>query len=88
MKSNDFVSWIGSVVGGVFTATQTNQIFQIVSLIATILSTSVALAYTIWKWWRKAKEDGKISEEEIDNLMDDVHQIVNKDKKEGEDKDE
>lgn len=88
MKSNDLISWIGSVVGGVFTATQTNQIFQIVSLIATILSTSVALAYTIWKWWKKAKEDGKITEDEIDNLMDDVNQIVNKEKEGEKNKDD
>ena len=84
MKSNDFICWLGSAVGGICTATQTDKVMQYIQLGFTILSTIVALAYTIWKWWRKAKEDVKITEDEIDDLMEDVNQVVNKEKKEGE----
>ena len=82
MKSNDFVCWLGTLFGAICIATQTDKVLQYIQLGLTIFSTLVALIYTIWKWWRKAKEDGKITEDEVDDLMEDVHQIVNK--KEGE----
>ena len=68
MKHNDFISWTGSIFGGILTALQTDQVFQYISLGLTILSTLVAIAFTIWKWWKKAKEDGKITKEEVDEL--------------------
>ena len=81
---HDYLSWVGSVFGTILTAVQSDQIFQYISLALTILSTLVAIAYTIWKWWRKAKEDGKIDEEEVKDLVDQIDDVVKK----GEDKDE
>lgn len=80
MKNFDILAWSGTALGTVFTAIQDNQIFQWISFGLTILSTLFAIAYTAWKWYRKAKEDGKITEDEVDELMDDVNDIVNKDK--------
>ena len=85
MKSKDFISWLGTIFGSIFTAIQTDIVLKYVQLGLTILSTLVALVYTIWKWWKKSKADGKITEDEINDLVDDIHQIVNK--KEG-DKDD
>lgn len=81
---HDYLSWIGSVFGTILTAVQSDQIFQYISLGLTILSTLIAISYTIWKWWRKAKEDGKIDEEEVKDLLDQIDDVVKK----GEDKDE
>lgn len=81
---HDYLSWIGSVFGTILTAVQSDVIFQYISLALTILSTLIAISYTIWKWWRKAKEDGKIDEEEIKDLGDQIGDILKK----GEDKDE
>lgn len=81
----DIVCWIGTPIGTICTALQTNQIMQYISLALTIISTSVALAFTIWKWWRKAKQDGKITEDEVDEIITDVNNIVNKDEKEKKD---
>jgi len=81
---HDYLSWIGSVFGTILTAVQSDQIFQYISLALTILSTLIAISYTIWKWWRKAKEDGKIDEEEVKDLVDQIDDVVKK----GEDKDE
>lgn len=81
---HDYLSWTGSVFGTILTAIQSDQIFQYISLALTILSTLIAISYTIWKWWRKAKEDGKIDEEEVKDLVDQIDDIVKK----GEDKDE
>lgn len=81
---HDYLSWTGSVFGTILTAVQSDQIFQYISLALTILSTLIAISYTIWKWWRKAKEDGKIDEEEVKDLVDQIDDVVKK----GEDKDE
>lgn len=81
---HDYLSWVGSVFGTILTAVQSDQIFQYISLALTILSTLIAISYTIWKWWRKAKEDGKIDEEEVKDLVDQIDDVVKK----GEDKDE
>lgn len=83
MKHNDFLSWIGTAFGGILTALQTDVVFQYISLALTILSTLVAIAFTIWKWWKKASEDGKITKEEIEELEDDLKEHI--DKKEGKD---
>ena len=86
MNSKDIVAWLGTIVGGTCTGISMatmDKIIVICNLIITIISTLVSLSYIIWKWWKKAKEDGKITEDEVDDLIDDIHQITN-DKKEGE----
>lgn len=86
MKNNDIYCWIGSVFGTIGTALQSDEVFRYISLGLTILSTLFSLAFTIWKWWRKAKKDGKITEDEVDELMDGVHDVLN-DKEKGDKKD-
>lgn len=78
MKNNDFLSWTGSAFGTILTAIQTNEVFQYISLALTILSTLVAIAFTIYKWWKKANEDGKITPEEIDELGKDIKDSLEK----------
>lgn len=84
MKHNDFLSWIGSVFGTIFTATQDDIVLRYISLALTILSTFIAIAYTIWKWYKKAKEDGKITVDEVKELKDNITDVIKK----GEDKDD
>lgn len=70
MKQHDFLNWLGCGFGTILTAVQTNQIFQTISLILTCIATALTIAYTVWKWWKKASEDGKIDEEEVKDLID------------------
>jgi hypothetical protein len=91
MKSKDFLDWIGCGFATVLTAVQTQQVFQIISLVLTCLATALTIAYTLWKWWKNAKKDGKIDEKEIKEGIDilkdaakDVKELSNIDK--GEDK--
>ena len=87
MNYKDIVAWLGALVGGTCTGISMatmNQIIVICNLVLTIIATIVSLVYTIWKWWKKAKEDGKITEDEVDELMDDIHQITNDKNKKGE----
>ena len=55
---------------GILTVVQTNEIFQLVSLILTCIATLVALAFTIYKWVKNATADGKIDKEEVEELVD------------------
>ena len=83
MKNNNVLEWVGNSIAVIFTAIQDNQIFQIISFVLTTLSVILTIAFTIYKWYNKAKEDGKITPEEIDELADDLENI-----KKGNNKDE
>lgn len=80
----DLPVWLGTIVGGCCTgisAATMDKIIIICNLAITILTTIVSLAYTIWKWYKKAKQDGKITEDEIDDLADEIHDSIKKDDK-------
>lgn len=64
----------GSVglVETVVTVSQTNEVFQTIQIIISALAGAVALAYTIWRWYKNAKKDGKITEDEVDDLFEAV----------------
>ena len=49
---------------------QVNEIMQIVQLTLGVLATIVSIAFSLYKWWKKAKADGKITEEEINEAID------------------
>lgn len=64
------------------TITQANEILQYIQLGLSILSTLVILIYNIYKWWLKAKQDGKITPDEVQEgvkiVTDGVEEIKNK----------
>ena len=62
---NNNREWIGTGISAVLTMVQTNEIFQIISLVLTILTTLLTFIFTIYKWIKLSKEDGKIDEDEI-----------------------
>ena len=56
----------GTGTCAVGTALQTNEVLQTISLVITILGGIVTLlVLPILNWWHKAKQDGKITTEEI-----------------------
>lgn len=75
---NDYQSYICNGVGVVFSAIQTNEVLSWVSWIITLIATLLSISFTIWKWWKKASSDGKISKEEIDELGDIVEDASDK----------
>ncbi len=75
MKHDEIVGYIGSTFGGVMTALQTNETLQIIQGILSIIAVIITIAYTIWKWYKKASKDGKITSEEYDELFDDLNEI-------------
>lgn len=61
---NDFLVYIGNGLAILSTALQNEETRSLISWILTIVTTSVTLIYTLWKWYKKAKADGKIDDEE------------------------
>lgn len=51
-------------------AASIEQTIQIVLLVLGCVSSAISIAYTIYKWWKKAKADGKITKEEIKEGVD------------------
>lgn len=57
---------VGTTLGVVGTATQTNEVLQTISLIITIIGAIISMIIVpILSWYIKAKKDGKITPEEI-----------------------
>ena len=72
MRGN-FLEWLGCGVGAIFTVVQTQEVFQIISLVLTCLATLATICFTIYRWWKVAKADGKIDEKEVKELVDIVN---------------
>ena len=56
----------------VFTSLQDNEIYQIIQMVLSLISGVLVIAYTIWKWYVRAKKDGKITIDEIDEGIDEI----------------
>ena len=70
---NDFKSFlsatIGATLGAVGTATQTNETLETISLIITIIGAVLSfIVCPLLSWYNKAKKDGHIDSEEIEDL--------------------
>jgi len=84
MKHDEIVGFSGSLFGTIMTAIQANEVLRIIQAILTVIGLLITIAYTIWKWYKKAKADGKITEDEVDELMEDLNKTTKKeDKKDG-----
>ena len=57
---------VGTSLGVIGTATQTNEVLQTISLIITIIGAIISMIVVpILSWYFKAKKDGKITPDEI-----------------------
>lgn len=74
MKNADFIAEGASVV---LTASQTQTIFQIISLVLTIIATLFSIISRIVIWYRKAKADGKITKEELKEGAEIINDGIN-----------
>ena len=72
MKNKEVASYGANIMSAIFTGLQTDEILQIVSLILTIVATIFSISFTIYNWYKRAKEDGKITPDEVNELIDDL----------------
>ena len=57
-------------IQAVLTAVQTDEVLRRISFGFTIFSVILNIAYNVWRWWRNSKKDGKITMDEVDELVD------------------
>ena len=78
MKNKDFLDWIGCGLGSVLTAIQTQEVFQIISLILTCIATLTTIAYNVYKWYKNAVKDKIIDDKEIEEGIDLINDSIKK----------
>lgn len=81
-RLNDIFEVGGNSVMYVLTFTQTKELFEIISLVLSIIISLLIIGSKIFQWWKNASKDGKISKEEvkdgIDIIVDGVNDIRDK----------
>lgn len=75
MKDNITYGVCGSIMA-ICGITQVNELFQLIQVIVGVVSGLFAIAYTIYKWYNKAKADGKITSQEIRELGEDISKVL------------
>lgn len=70
MKTRSILELVGNGSMYILTFTQTREVFEIVSLVLSILISLLILVGHIVAWFKKANADGKIDAEEINELVD------------------
>lgn len=69
---------IGATLGAVGTATQTNETLETISLIITIIGAVLSfIVCPLLSWYNKAKKDGHIDSEEIEELTKNISKGLN-----------
>lgn len=84
MNKKEIVSYVFPTIEAVMTAIQENAAYQVVCMILTILSFILSIAYTIFAWYKKANEDGKITTDELADLGKQLGDKVDEEKKKAE----
>ena len=84
VNKETIASATGTVMAAVGTSIQPDEILRYVSLIITIIGGLITLVTAIWgliakikAWHKKAMEDGKITQEEYDELGNIVKEGIN-----------
>jgi len=94
MNETEFVGGIiGTGISAIGTATQTNEILQTISICITIAGGIVSLIIIpLYNWYKKAKQDGSITKDEINEGVktlqkgiNEIKDVVDKNKKGGND---
>lgn len=70
------IGFITTPLMAIFTALQTDQVFQYIQIGLTIAVAVVTLAYTIYKWYKQASADNKITIEEVEQLVEDTKEPI------------
>lgn len=87
MKRYDYLC---DSVAVVTTAIQPASVMQYISIGLTIIATIISICFSVYNWYKKAKEDKKISQEELEELentlkngIKDIKNIMDKEQKRG-----
>ena len=64
------IDYLCEATAGITTILQTDKLFQTISMILTCVSVVVSLCFTLYKWFKEAKKDGKIDNNEINEAIE------------------
>ena len=78
MTTDNIIPFSSTIICMFNTILQSDEVLKYVNLVITILIGIVSLSYTIYRWYKKAKEDGKISSDEIEELKNNILDGLNK----------
>ena len=67
---NKFISLVSNAFVYVLAFVETEHVLRIVELCLAIIATAVSITFSILSWYRKAKKDGKIDQEEVKEVVD------------------
>ncbi len=68
VDNNEITGYCGSGFIAILGALQLDEALKWVNLVLAIVTAVTTLAFTIWKWYKTAKADGKITIDEIGDL--------------------
>lgn len=77
MSKKEIGAFLSTCLSAVGTGVQTNKVFEIISLVITIIGGILTIIITISNWYSKAKADGKITKDEITEIIDAVKDETN-----------
>ena len=72
------IGYFSSILQATLGAINTNKLFQIITFALSVATALVTLIYNVWKWYKEAKKDGKITIEEIEAGLNIVKDEVQK----------
>ena len=75
------IDFMTEAVAGVATALQTDEYLRIISFALTCISVTLSLAFTVYKWYKASKADGRITTDELDELVDELEKYNERIKK-------
>lgn len=75
---DEAIGGTGSILSWVLTITQTNEIFALIQIIASTIVSIITIGYILYKWYKKATEDGKITKDEVEELGNEIKKYKDK----------
>ena len=83
-KKEGIIGYSSSAATSLLSIAQTNEVFQLIQLIVSIAVSLLTTAYIVWKWYKNAKKDGKITPDEVEDLFKNLMNNVNEEEKKNE----
>ena len=79
---DDLIAGVGNITAWSLTLAEFKETAMTISYILASITSLVTIGYIIYKWYKKAKADGKITADEVAELANDLKNNIEKEKNE------
>lgn len=81
IDKTEVVGYSGTAIETALAVTQANELLQVIQIILSIIAFVVTISYTVYKWYKKAKDEdsdggSNITKAEIENLVHDLEEKI------------